>query len=275
MTAQDLKKKAEELKQFADRSTDACLIAQSIAFMNSKVRDLFLDKLKEGHQFKGASCLGGIGIPEQRRVLFRFECADDVICLIPPSFLVIVDIIDGEVEKIRDPYYAPGNDAPALPLPKPILPHAIDTSGINRAPCCGDLPTAATAMLIEESAATETTEGASYHDWIAYLVHQEAMCVLGDPVPTKQSDFLKSYMGDVIFPGIPVPGPFPTWSEFLKYRFDKVFLECLCIKARKPIPKNYFSGANLQKTWMAFVNYCADNPVAVKDCETRVYRCQG
>ena len=96
----------DKLKNLASKSINPCLVAQYIAITDSRVRQLFLQKIVQGNLFRGIKCLNQIGIPEIRQVLFQFDCPPGIFCLVNPSFLVIVNIVSQNVEQIIDPYIA-------------------------------------------------------------------------------------------------------------------------------------------------------------------------
>ncbi len=104
------------LKDVAATSPNHCYIALYLAFVDSRVRQLFFNKISKGYVFQGVECLTGIGIPEEKRVLFSFSCPPGVFCLIPPSFLVVVNIIQRTVVSIFDPYIALENSASLSPM---------------------------------------------------------------------------------------------------------------------------------------------------------------
>ena len=104
ITQEQINVQLEELKEYASKSVNPCLISQYIAFSDEKVRDVLWEKLKTGYVFRGISCLDRIGIPEYQYVQFSFDCIPDTYCLINPSFVVIINFVDGHVVSILDPY---------------------------------------------------------------------------------------------------------------------------------------------------------------------------
>jgi len=92
------------LKDAAAKSIDPCLTAKFIALSDQRVRALFLKKFQDGYVFRGIDCLDLLSIPENRYVLFDFDCKPGTLCLIKPAFLVVVNMIGGYVEAIVDPY---------------------------------------------------------------------------------------------------------------------------------------------------------------------------
>lgn len=104
LTAEGLQAQVKSLESIAARTTDTCTVSIFIAISNVEVQKILLRKFAEGNVFRGVSCLSGIGIPEVRQVLFRFDCPPGTFCLIAPSFLVSVNFIEGKVAGIQDPY---------------------------------------------------------------------------------------------------------------------------------------------------------------------------
>jgi hypothetical protein len=88
-----LDKEIKRLEKTALTSTDACVVAQYIAFSDKRVRDLFSLKLKEGYRFRGVRSLNTISsTPDHKRVFVEFDSGEDTFCLVPPSFLAIVSM---------------------------------------------------------------------------------------------------------------------------------------------------------------------------------------
>lgn len=88
-----LSKELKKLERSALTSTDPCVVAQHIAFSDKRVADLLTQKLKDGYRFRSIQCLtGGYSIPEYRRVFVELDCGEDTFCLVPPSFLAIVNM---------------------------------------------------------------------------------------------------------------------------------------------------------------------------------------
>lgn len=92
------------LKDAAASAVDPCLVAKYIAASDPRVRDLFLRKIAAGYVFRGIRCVDRFGIPENKYVVFDFDCKPGTFCLIKPAFLVVVNIIDGYVVAIVDPF---------------------------------------------------------------------------------------------------------------------------------------------------------------------------
>lgn len=61
----------------------------------------------EGQMFAGGRLLGGIGIPEEVRLLFSFVYLPPKISFAPSYFLVRLNVITGAVDGIVDPYFGP------------------------------------------------------------------------------------------------------------------------------------------------------------------------
>jgi hypothetical protein len=55
-------------------------------------------------RFNGIYCLDRIAIPENRYVLFDFDCKPGTLCFVKPAFLTLVNIVDSYVIAIIDPY---------------------------------------------------------------------------------------------------------------------------------------------------------------------------
>lgn len=107
MTENELIAQVEALNAAATKSIDSCLTAKAIALSDARVRTLFLKKVADGYDFKKIDCLDRVQIPENKSVLFDFDCKPGTICLIRPAFLVVVNIVDGYVVAIVDPYIPP------------------------------------------------------------------------------------------------------------------------------------------------------------------------
>lgn len=114
-----------QLTEIAARSSDVCLTAQVIAFSDATAREKFIAKLNSGYKFVGAHCLNEFGAPERARVVFDFDCAPGTFCLIRPSFLVVVHLVEKRVVHIEDPFIPSTSFEPAQrrPIP-PVLPGA-------------------------------------------------------------------------------------------------------------------------------------------------------
>jgi hypothetical protein len=85
-------------------ASSPCTSAILIAAKDPAVRKLYIDKILSGSVPEGIRCLDDIGIPEHRSVLFEFSCPNGTVCLIKPSFVVVVNVVYGVVEHIIDPY---------------------------------------------------------------------------------------------------------------------------------------------------------------------------
>lgn len=104
------------LKEMSAGSTNTCTTAIYIAFCDKKVQSIFLDKIKKKNVFLGIHCEPSKMI-EHVIVVISFRCPDDMICLIPPTFAVDVNIVGGEVTTIYDPYFSFDPRFPAAELP--------------------------------------------------------------------------------------------------------------------------------------------------------------
>jgi hypothetical protein len=102
--AADLDKQVDALKEVSARPINPCITAQFIAIADARVRDLLLKKVGAGNVFRGVSCLDTISIPEIRHVYFDLDCRPDTFCFVKPAFVVVVNIIDGYVVTIVDPF---------------------------------------------------------------------------------------------------------------------------------------------------------------------------
>jgi hypothetical protein len=88
-----LVKEIEKLEKLCLTSTDACMVAKYIAIKDSKVQNLIETKIAEGYHFKEVRCLKTTAQTENMRVYFEFTCLEETaICLVPPSFLVLVNL---------------------------------------------------------------------------------------------------------------------------------------------------------------------------------------
>lgn len=86
------------MREHAATSVSPCDVAKLIAVTDPTVLEKLRDRLRRGDQPRGVRCIG-VG-----RVLFAFDCPPGVICLVPRSFLVVVDLRTREVTEIEDPY---------------------------------------------------------------------------------------------------------------------------------------------------------------------------
>lgn len=95
----------DRLRDYVAGSIDPCRNAIFVAARDSQVASIILQKLTSAtYVFKGVRCLGGPSVPEQQAVLFDFDCSSGVFCLVDPNVLVIVDVLNGRVIDIIDPY---------------------------------------------------------------------------------------------------------------------------------------------------------------------------
>jgi hypothetical protein len=118
-----LESETERLRTISENSADSCLSAKSIALSDDAVRELLIRKLEEGNVFVGLRCTDGSTIPEQRGVLVGLACPSGTICLVDPSFLVMVVISERRVIRIVDPYDPETAGNVSLPLtPAGALP---------------------------------------------------------------------------------------------------------------------------------------------------------
>jgi plastocyanin len=127
------------LRDLSAGSTDPCLNALYVASKDRRVRALFLNKFTSPHYvFKSVNCFDQPSIPEYEFVLFDFDCRPDVICLVDPNFLVIVDVINARVVDIVDPYPSDSKNALLAALAKirdaslrTIAVQQVELDGIN------------------------------------------------------------------------------------------------------------------------------------------------
>jgi hypothetical protein len=93
-----IKTELDNLERRSASSTDPCLVRKVIAVRDSAVRTRMIEKIAAGNEFRGIRCL------PRDSVLFAFDCPPNTICLIPPTFLVIVDTTAQRVREIVDPF---------------------------------------------------------------------------------------------------------------------------------------------------------------------------
>jgi hypothetical protein len=60
--------------------------------------------------FRGIDCLHRLSIPENHYVYFDFDCKPGTVCLIKPAFAAVVNVVDGYVVAILDPYIPPSRE---------------------------------------------------------------------------------------------------------------------------------------------------------------------
>ena len=98
---QEFKKFEKTAKTFRNNQ---CLQIQKIALSDKKIQKKFKDMRNEKRLvFHGLFCPETISIPEERWVLFKFRCSTGIYCLLNPSFIVVVNIVDKKVERIIEP----------------------------------------------------------------------------------------------------------------------------------------------------------------------------
>jgi hypothetical protein len=116
----------ERLRELGRRSSNLNISAIASAASCVAVQNLMALKLSTGNHFEGVSILNK-GTEGELGILFQFESPRDRIDLIPPSFLVNVDALSGDVLSIEDPCVKiPGRTRdttlyPAGPLPFALL----------------------------------------------------------------------------------------------------------------------------------------------------------
>jgi hypothetical protein len=89
-----------------------CLTAAYIALGDAKVRAIIRRKFAEKARFEGLGCGGESAESETYSLVFRYDCAAGTLCIIKPSFLVVVNFATGKVEQIQDPYIESSYAAP-------------------------------------------------------------------------------------------------------------------------------------------------------------------
>lgn len=123
-----LESEIARFEKIAARSTDTCMVLQLIAVSDPEVQQHMLKRFGEGHVFKRMECVTGIGILEHKRVLFRYDCKPGTFCLINPSFLVIVNIVEKCVVSIQDPYVGSGVTHMSM---KPLAAHLTQPASLT------------------------------------------------------------------------------------------------------------------------------------------------
>ena len=111
MTKKQLRSHIKQLQKVAATSTDPSLTAQVIALSNKKARKLFLEKINDDDFLsKGIECVDRGTSTETKYVLFKFECKPGALCLVPPSFAAVVNMIDRYCVTIVNPYISPSTE---------------------------------------------------------------------------------------------------------------------------------------------------------------------
>ncbi|MDB5391514.1 MAG: hypothetical protein JWM11_7160 [Planctomycetaceae bacterium] len=126
ITAVQLDKQFAALKEAAATTIDPCLVAKVIAISDSRVRELFMKKVADGYLFRGINCINRAGVPENKYVVFDFDCIPGTFCLVSPAFMVVVNIIDRYVVAIVDPY-----------IPSPAVPTSLSAPKSGSCGCSG------------------------------------------------------------------------------------------------------------------------------------------
>lgn len=90
------------LQRAAKESIDACITSKFVALSDGRVRSLVVEKLNQGHQFRGTKYLGEASKVADKRVLFDFARNPETAEESDPSFVTVVNIVDGCVAKIVD-----------------------------------------------------------------------------------------------------------------------------------------------------------------------------
>lgn len=105
VTVDVLQEQIGALRDAAARSIDPCLTAKFIALSDKRVQETLSKKLiEQGHVLRSIECLDRIEIPENKCFYFNIDCKPSTFCLVKPAFLVVVNIVDGYVVAIVDPF---------------------------------------------------------------------------------------------------------------------------------------------------------------------------
>ena len=76
-----------------------------IALKDKQVQEHFIDHINKNESFERTRCISPYS-PEAK-IVFIFKCMPPRICIIPPAFLVKLDIENSKVTEIIDPYVGP------------------------------------------------------------------------------------------------------------------------------------------------------------------------
>lgn len=91
--------------EYAGECTQAILIAA----LDPRVERIFIANLTNEHYvYRGTKCFPGLH--GRHYVFIDFDCKPNVICLVDPNVLVVVDVPKGKVVRIENPYPAEGSD---------------------------------------------------------------------------------------------------------------------------------------------------------------------
>lgn len=96
----ELESEIERMRAHAAVSVSPCDVAKFIAVGDPRVVARLRQRLRNGDRPRGVRCIG-VG-----RVLFAFDCPSGMICLVPRSFLVVVNVRTRRVTDIIDPFDA-------------------------------------------------------------------------------------------------------------------------------------------------------------------------
>ena len=99
-----MESRLQTIKEYGDRSINPSLTAQYIAISSKKVRQILQQKLKQDYIFQGISCFDKIGAPEYKYLHFALAYPKGTFCLVSPSFVVVVNVVDGHVVSMIDPF---------------------------------------------------------------------------------------------------------------------------------------------------------------------------
>ncbi len=106
---ESLKAEIDKIRHNAATSIDPCVVSQAIAISDSRVQELVISKSEEGNIFKGMHCRGS-------GVIFNFDPPEGKISLISPSFMAVVNLHEGRVTQILDPFISDPTSAAVQPL---------------------------------------------------------------------------------------------------------------------------------------------------------------
>jgi hypothetical protein len=73
------------------------------ALKEPQVQSHFIDHILDSEAFRTAYCLSGESDPEEKRIVFEFNCTERKISLIAPRFLVHFNVATRRVSRIEDP----------------------------------------------------------------------------------------------------------------------------------------------------------------------------
>jgi|GEM_PF-3359770 len=197
---QHYRAEVNRLRDYLSGSIDPCRHAIYAAARDSQVASVLLRKLtNKEYVFKGVRCHDAPGIPEQRRVLFDFDCQPGTFCLIDPNVLVIVDVVQGKVVDIIDPYlgsdlagdnHSSGHAVGHLKTDRTI---AISTRGLSFV--IGGAENPPIRVTRGETVQVTFTTGGS-HDWTLAYVENGSEVVWAMAQPNSSVTFTADRSGE-------------------------------------------------------------------------------